>query len=184
MSKFRIDQVARKLRLGGVIAYPTEAVYGLGCDPLNADSVMRLLALKQREVSKGLILIAADFSQLRPFVKSLPEPQMEKVLATWPGPFTWIFPAAPHAPHWITGGRDSIAVRVSAHPVVQQLCKAFGGALISTSANQSGLEPARTALQVTLQFGDSLDAIVTGPVDETANPTQIIDAMTNEQVRA
>src|SRR5690606_23054211 len=116
---------------------PTEAVWGLGCDPANEAAVRRLLAIKRRDPGKGLILVAADRGQLQPWVDfaGLPRARLEAVLASWPGPHTWILPAGAAAPRWITGDHDGLAVRVSAHPQVVALCRAFGGPLVSTSAN-------------------------------------------------
>ncbi len=135
-----IEDAAQSLREGGVILYPTEAVWGIGCDPSNEAAVMRLLHIKQRSVDKGLILIAADLDQLEPHLdlSALPAEKLAEVLSTWPGPHTWVMPASARTPTWITGAHDSLAVRVSAHPTVAALCRAFGGPLVSTSANLSG----------------------------------------------
>ncbi len=176
---------ADALMRGGVIAYPTEAVWGLGCDPRNEAAVLRLLALKQREVEKGLILVAADIAQLAPFVDlaALDAPQRDAVLATWPGPHTWIVPAAADAPRWITGDHDGIAVRVSAHPVVTALCDAFGGALVSTSANPAGAPPPRTLDTFDDALLAGIDAIVPGDTGGLDRPTEIRDARTGEALR-
>ena len=119
-----VDAIAI-LERGGVIAYPTEGVWGLGCDPLDEAAVLRLLALKQRRVDKGLILVAASVAQLDGLVdwQALGAATRDEVLASWPGPHTWIVPATTRVPHWISGAHDSIAVRVSAHPVVARLCR-------------------------------------------------------------
>ena len=121
---------------GEVLAYPTEAVFGLGCDPDNQDAVEKVLAIKTRPQDKGLILIAASIEQLNPYIdtSSLNAAMMERVNTTWPGPFTWIMPKAARTPDYLTGGRDTIAVRVSAHPTVIQLCNAVNKPLVSTSA--------------------------------------------------
>lgn len=179
-----IDATAAVLR-GGVIAYPTEAVWGLGCDPRNEASVMRLLALKQREVDKGLILIAADETQLAPFIDmtALDDAQRGAVRASWPGPNTWIVPASADAPAWITGTHDGIAVRVSAHPTVIALCNAFGGALVSTSANRAG-QPApstRETLDEIVVAG--VDAVTVGETGGLLRPTAIRDARSGDVLR-
>lgn len=166
-----------------MVAYPTEAVYGLGCDPLNEAAFARLLALKQRPGDKGVILIAAEEGQLRPYLGDLPEPMLQRLRQTWPGPVTWIVPTAPAAPGWLTGRRDTIAVRVTAHPLAAALCRAFGGALVSTSANRSGEEPARSAAAVQQLFGDQLDAILDGPLGGLERPTRICDARTGAIIR-
>lgn len=169
---------------GGVIAYPTEAVFGLGCDPLEEHAVARILEIKQRDAAKGLILIASRLEQLLPFMAALPEPVMAKLKASWPGPVTWVVPAASHVPAWLTGGRATLAVRVTAHPVAAALCEACGMALVSTSANKSGQPPARTGLMVRSQLGDAVDCIVPGAVGGSAKPTEIREALTGKILRA
>ena len=174
------------LRTGGVIAYPTEGVWGLGCDPRNEAAVLRLLALKQRAVDKGLILIASQLEQLRPFldIGALPADRLAEVLATWPGPHTWVMPAARAAPRWITGAHDSVAVRISVHPQVVELCNAFGGALVSTSANRAG-QPAptlRDALDPALIV--TVDGVTGGETGDLASPTTIRDALGGQTLRA
>lgn len=178
------DQALHTLRASGVIAYPTEAVWGLGCDPMNAGAVQRLLALKQRPVEKGLILVAADVAQVQTWLGTLPALRREAVLTSWPGPVTWLLPDPERRiPDWIRGDHDSVALRVSAHPVVQALGLAFGGLLVSTSANPAGLPPARTALDVHRYFGESVDAMVLGETGGLDKPTAIRDALTGETLR-
>lgn len=173
------------IRRGGVVAYPTEAVWGLGCDPGNEAAVRRLLALKQRGVEKGLILVAASVAQLQAVVAwpALPPECTAAVLASWPGPHTWVVPATAGLPSWISGGHAGVAVRVSAHPVVTALCEAFGGPLVSTSANRGGMPPARTrdALDATLVAG--LDGVVEGTTGALAQPTDIRDALSGRVLR-
>ena len=181
-----ITQAAHLLRGGGVIAYPTEAVWGLGCDPRNEAAVLRLLALKQRAVDKGLILIAADETQLAPYIDmtALEDAQRAAVHASWPGPHTWIVPASTNAPAWITGTHTGIAVRVSALPTVIALCNAFGGALVSTSANRAG-DPApssRDALDQVIVSG--VDAVSVGETGELQRPTVIRDARSGDMLRS
>jgi len=180
-----IENAVVALHRGGVIAYPTEAVWGLGCDPRDQAATMRLLALKQREVEKGLILIAADESQLAPFIDmaALDSVQRAAVCASWPGPHTWIVPASNAAPRWITGAHAGIAVRVSAHPVVVDLCNAFGGALVSTSANRAG-EPAALAIEhLDPYIIERVDAVLAGDTGGLARPTDIRDARSGAALR-
>lgn len=181
-----IAQAAHLLLIGGVIAYPTEAVWGLGCDPRIEAAVLRVLALKQREIDKGLILIAADEAQLTPFIDmaALDDAQRLAVRASWPGPHTWIVPASTYAPAWITGAHTGIAVRVSAHPTVMALCNAFGGALVSTSANRAS-EPApscRDALDPVIVAG--VDAVSVGETGDLQRPTAIRDARSGDTLRS
>lgn len=180
-----IEDVVTALRRGGVIAYPTEAVWGLGCDPRDEAATLRLLALKQREVEKGLILIAAGEAQLAPFIDmaALGAAQRDAVRASWPGPHTWIVPASSNAPRWITGAHAGIAVRVSAHPVVVDLCEAFGGAVVSTSANRAG-EPAAHAIdELDPRIVESVDAVAGGETGGLQRPTDIRDARTGTVLR-
>ena len=174
---------AQILRQGGIVAYPTEAVYGLGCDPLNHLAIARLLAIKQRAPGKGLILIASDISQLAPFVEPLAQECRQRVDASWPGPVTWLLPVRRGAPSWLRGVHDSIAVRVTAHPLAAALCTAFSGALVSTSANVAGRPPARSALQTRLRC-PGVDLIVHGKTGGLAKPTAIRDARTGATIRA
>ena len=111
-----------------MIAYPTEAVWGLGCDPSHEAAVHMVLRLKQRPIEKGMILVAAELSQLEGWVRlqALPDARQRAVLASWPGANTWILPAGPRAQPWITGEHSGIAVRISAHPLVAALCRAWG----------------------------------------------------------
>ncbi|HAB87155.1 MAG TPA: tRNA threonylcarbamoyladenosine biosynthesis protein RimN, partial [Pseudomonas sp.] len=115
---WRVQQVARVVRAGGVIAYPTEAVWGVGCDPWDEDAVLRLLALKERPVEKGLILIADTVEQFDFLLDDLPERWLDRLAGTWPGPNTWLVPHRGRLPEWITGRHDSVALRVTDHPLV------------------------------------------------------------------
>lgn len=171
------------LQQDGIIAYPTEAVYGLGCSPFSEKAVMKLLALKQRKVDKGLILIAADFAQLEPLLQALPPERLNYILATWPEPVSWAWPKSDKVPSYIHGDWDSVVVRVSAHPIVQQLCLQFGGPLVSTSANRHGENPCRSAQEVEAVFGSLLDHIVVGDVGSLEKPTPIFDALTGKALR-
>lgn len=178
-----IVDAARRLREGEVIAYPTEAVYGLGCDPLDHEAVDRLLELKARPESAGLILIADEFSRFEEFVASVDETVAQKALETWPGPVTWLFPKSATCPGWISGEHDTVALRVTSHPVCRQLCEAFGGALVSTSANRSGQDPAREAAQVEWAFGAGIAGIVEGALGGLDRPSEIRDVRSAEVVR-
>ena len=176
-----IDKIVDSLRQGGIIAYPTEAVYGLGCDPDNESAVLRLLEIKQRPVSKGLILVAADFSQVEKYLKPLTEQQQKFSL---PSEITYIYPALETTPRWLTGDFNSLAVRISKHPLVRELCSQFNSALVSTSANLSGDEPAKNAQQVSLTLDDNIDAILDGEIGDLDKPTEIRDSISGQIIRA
>ena len=169
---------------GGVIAYPTEAVFGLGCDPLEEEAVVRILEIKRRDAAKGVILIAAHMEQVLPFMAKLPGEILGILEASWPGPVTWVVPAAAHVPSWLTGGRSTLAVRVTAHPVARVLCEACSMALVSTSANRSGQAPARSSLMVRMRLGATVDCIVPGAVGGLSKPTEIREALTGKVLRA
>lgn len=177
-----ISQAVDILNSGGVIAYPTEAVYGLGCDPFNQQAVELLFHVKQRPMEKGVILVAASVEQVLPYVQLSGMAWEKEVLATWPGPVTWVLPLKHALPDWITGGRNTVAIRVSDHPVVQQLCHAFGGPIVSTSANLSTQPPAKSCDQVSDIFGEGLYCL-RGELGSLAQPTQIRDAQSGRVLR-
>ncbi len=179
----QLRAAARVVKSGGLIAYPTEAVYGLGCDPRNEGAVRRLLALKRRPVRKGLILIAASFEQLEPFLHPLNLSDRARLAATWPGPHTWLIATRPDTPRWLRGRHETLAVRVTAHPLAAALCQACEHPLVSTSANLSGRPPARTALAVRRQLGTAIDYLLPGPTGGAAQPTEIRDLRTGRRVR-
>lgn len=182
LAPWHLRHAADAIARGGVIACPTESVWGLSCNPLDAAACQRLLRLKQRDWRKGLIIVAADFEQLPAWVALPSANSMKRAQASWPGPATWIFPIDDDAPAWVTGEHDGIAVRVTAHPVLRALCRRCGP-LVSTSANRSGLEPARSIHAVRRQFRDSLDYIVPGALGGLAKPTTIRDVSTGHILR-
>lgn len=183
MAEVHYRQAAQILAQGGVIAYPTESVIGFGCDPLNEQAITRLLAIKKRPYEKGLILIASELEQLEPYVNFSALTTLETIKASWPGPETWIVPKHEHVSPLISGAHNSIAVRVSAHPDVQALCDAFGGAIISTSANITGKRMYRDILSVRLRFKRQIDYYLPGTVQGLTKPTRIRDALTGATLR-
>jgi len=187
--RVRIEQdvsiLSQILRQGGIIACPTEAVWGLSCDPNNENAVMRLLALKQRAIEKGLILVAANAKQLNGWINldELPKPRREAVLNSWPGPHTWAVPAAERAHPWLTGRHNTLAVRVSDHPLLQAVCLAWGGPLVSTSANYSTHAPARQYQDIDPALLQQIDAVLDGPIGHLLQPTPITVASSGQIVR-
>jgi L-threonylcarbamoyladenylate synthase len=183
MPQWRSILVRHILHGGGIIAYPTEAVWGLGCLPFNESGARRILQLKQRSMSKGMILVAADISQLGVYLDGLPPGDVDRMQATWPGPVTWLVPDNGMAPHWLVGTNDTLAVRVSAHPTVSAICQAAESPLISTSANLSGMAPTRSSLRLRRLFSRSLDYIYPGDIGEQVRPTEIRHLRRNTIVR-
>ena len=181
-SSWQVQRVARVVRQGGVIAYPTEAVWGLGCDPWDELAVGRLLALKDRPVHKGLILVADSIQQFDFLLADLPERWIDRLASNWPGPNTWLVPHQECLPVWITGQHDSVALRVSDHPRVRDLC-ALTGPLVSTSANPAGRPAARSRLRVEQYFHGQLDVVLGGALGGRRNPSLIRDLRTGDVIR-
>ena len=182
-ARFRVRHAARLLADGGVIAHPTDGVWGLAADAANPVAVGRILAMKQRDVSRGLIVIADDPAHLAPLVAAAADTAWQRAISTWPAAETWLLPAAEDAPVWLTGGQATIALREPAHALTRALCAAFGGALVSTSANVSGRPPVRSAWGVRARFGHAIDGVVAGMPDTPGTPSTIRHAETGEIIR-
>lgn len=178
-----LDQAVSCLRAGGVVAYPTEFCFGLGCDPWNESAVRRILRLKNRHWRQGLIVIADKADRLRRLVEMSDETLMAGPRASWPGPHSWLLPAKKSVPTWVRGEHATVAVRVTAHGLVRQLCRESGMALISTSANRSGRPALRSARAVEEEFGDTIDYVVDARVGDATEPSTITDAATGAAVR-
>jgi L-threonylcarbamoyladenylate synthase len=178
-----VRQGAQCLIEGGVIAYPTEAVYGLGCDPDDESAVRRILRLKNRPESAGLILIADRLERFAAYIGAVSAEQKQQALAAWPGPVTWLFPRSRTVPDWLAGAHPTIALRITAHPVCRALCEAFGGPIVSTSANPIQEQPARSAEQVDAYFGPELCGIVEGELGAETRPSEIRDLATGRVIR-
>ncbi|NOX43118.1 MAG: threonylcarbamoyl-AMP synthase [Gammaproteobacteria bacterium] len=171
------------LTSGGIIAYPTEAVFGLGCDPQNETAIKKLLEIKKRKKEKGLILIAANIDQLAPYIQELDADTERRVLPTWPGPTTWLLPAKSNVSEFLRGKHKTIAVRVTNHPLAKQLCKSWGNALVSTSANITSEPAAHSAENVKIIFANNVDYCLEGNVGDLARPSQIRDGHTGKIIR-
>jgi L-threonylcarbamoyladenylate synthase len=169
------------LKRDGLIAYPTESCYGLGCDPLNPRAVRKLAQLKGRPVCRGLILIADRFERFRLLVQPLGVDDLSRVMATWPGPVSWILPARRRAA-WLRGGNPGLAVRVTAHPPAARLCRDLGTALVSTSANKSSGIPAKTARECRRIFGARV-WVLGGPLGKRKRPSTLIDLLSGKTLR-
>lgn len=181
---FNVCQAARCLTAGGVIAYPTEAVWGLGCDPFNEAAVQRILTLKQRPVSKGLIMIAADVEQCLAMFEGIGKEAIARISIPQAKPTTWIIQNNGSVPQWISGQHDSFALRITNHPYAKTLCQAFGGPVVSTSANPSSKPEARTRLAAIRYFANDVDFYMAGTTGHSSSPSQIIELNTGRVLRA
>ena len=178
----RVGRGARILRRGGVIAYPNESVYGLGCLPDNEQAVERVLRLKGRDRSLGLILIAGEWEQFDGWMASLSiSPDLGELRES--EGITWVVPASSSTPEWITGGRDTVAVRRSVHPLAAALSRAVNSPLVSTSCNPHGMPPARTDAEARRYFADQVDWVLPGECGPLEGPTEIRDAVTGAVLR-
>ncbi|WP_404366307.1 L-threonylcarbamoyladenylate synthase [Marinobacter sp.] len=184
LSQWQLDRARRTVHRGGVIAYPTEGVWGLGCDPWNPDAVEEILELKQRPAHKGLILVAASTDQIEFLLAPLDPEMRERATRHWPGPVTCLLPdPEDRVPFLVKGDHSAIAVRVSDHPVVKALCEAAGQPLVSTSCNPAGRPPARHGWQVRRYFGQGQVHIVPGALGGNRKPSRILDIVTGQWLR-
>lgn len=184
MNLAKIKRAAHCLQDGGIIAYPTEAVWGLGCDPWNEIAVMRLLGVKQRAVDKGLILVAATLEQIAPVYHCLDQDQQATLKKSWPGPYTWLVPDIENRiPYWIKGDHSSVAIRISAHPLVRELCLAFGAPVVSTSANITGRPALRSRVKVMTALHNKVDMVLPGSLGDSAQPSSIRDLSSGKTIR-
>ena len=176
-----IDEARAFIQAGEVIAYPTEAVYGLGCDPFNQQAVEALLALKKRSASKGLILLVSDWEHVLPLIGDVPRARLEAVNQTWPGPVTWVFPKSDAVPAWLSGEHASIAIRMTAHPIARALCE--HAPIVSTSANIAGIEPADDIKALDRLFPEGVVGVVVGDLGDDAAPSEIYDVLGGMRLR-
>ena len=179
----KINQAVNALREGGIISYPTEGVFGLGCDPFNETAVKRLLKIKGRKVEKGLLLIASSWNQAKGLIKTKSSLRVVDEVSQSKSPITWVFSTTKKTPCWICGKFDTVAIRVTKHPIAKELCQKFGGPIVSTSANLVGKAPAKNTKQVREQFSAIIDFTVSGRVGALKKTTQIRDANTNKVIR-
>ena len=179
---FQIRKAARCLEAGGVIAYPTEGVYGIGCLPQYTDAVERIVTIKGRSASAGLILIAAEVELLTGWVAPSAA-ELKNLLRRMEHPTTWIVSAQPGLDPLLTGGRDTLAVRITEHPIAAGLSAAVSGPLVSTSANKSGKAAAMNAHQARHKLGRTLDYVISGPLGSAAGPSEIRVAADGRVVR-
>ena len=171
-SRWRAPKLAASLGAGAVVACPAEGVWGLSCDPFDEGAVLDLLAMKQREVSKGLIVVGASSASFSEVLDGLSPERQALILSSWPGPNTWLVPHRGCFPPWVTGDSDEVAIRVTSSPALSALCVAFGGPLVSTSANPAGLPPPHSMWELRRYFGMALQAMP-GAIDPAGKPSTI-----------
>jgi L-threonylcarbamoyladenylate synthase len=181
--RWPIYQARHVLQTSGVIVYPTETVWGLGCDPFDEHALNRILAIKRRDAKKGLILVGANIQQFDFLLKDITSAQRAELESNWPGPVTYLVPHHNKVSPLVYGQFESVAIRVSSHPMVRQLCEQFGGPIVSTSANYAGQPTARNPVQARLLFGSEVDFILSGPLDQASGPSRIVDLNTGRIIR-
>ncbi|MBZ5487128.1 Sua5/YciO/YrdC/YwlC family protein [Halomonas aquamarina] len=183
-SAIDLEAAVKALQTGNVIACPTEAVWGLSCDPDNDEALTHLMRMKDRDPAKGVILVAANIQQFQPWLNQLPLELHAPLAASWPGPNTWLVPDNGRSHALVRGAHQRVALRVTDHPLMKALCEAFGGPLVSTSANRAGEPPAMSAAQVNEIFGEELGAILAGELGGQERPSTIRDLVTGKVMRA
>lgn len=182
MSPWLINRLGKAVQRGAVFAYPTDTIWGFGCHPLHAPAVHRILDIKKRPISKGLILLASEVSYLEPYLKThLNKQEIERLQTITGQPTTWLVEASDDCPNWLHGQFSTIAVRLTDHPFVQRLCDAIQAPLVSTSANRSGCPTIRNAIQARRQFGTELDFIVAG-FSTGGNKASKIKSLASDQI--
>lgn len=178
-----VPRLRAHLRRGGVVAYPTESSYGLGCLPKHHRGLRRIIRIKKRPQHKGLISVGSDLTQLQPLLASLAAEQTAQLQQHWPAPKTYLLQAHPLLPVRLRGrGRDKVAVRVPAHTPTRRLCRQLGTALVSTSCNRAGQKPCTRARDVYRRFGRQV-WVVPGRCGGHKRPSQIIDLISGTRLR-
>lgn len=183
MTRYYLSILKQVVDSGGIIAYPTETVFGLGCRPDNYQAVLNILTIKNRPKDKGLILIASKLNQILPWIQKPNQSVWHKIKRSWPGHTSWAIPASADCPSWITGNHATVVIRVSQHPVVQTICDTLGYPIVSTSANISQQTALDSAIKVRKRFGQQVDLFVPGHINHTGAPSVIYDAQTTRQLR-
>lgn len=179
----RLQAAIDSLKMGGVIAYPTESCFGLGCDPKNQAAIQKVINIKSRSESKGLILIAATIEQTAEYVDLDKSPLKSHILDSWPGSNTWLLPAKDSVLPILKGDFPLLAIRVTKHPIASQLCQQFGGAIVSTSANFSGHDALKNSAAVEHAFAGQIDMVLDGMIGDDIKPSTIRDGLTGQILR-
>ena len=177
-----IAEAAQIIASGGVVAHACEGVWGLACDPMNEAAVRRMLQMKRRPASKGLIVIGAAADDFAAELEPLCADAAARIRDSWPGAVTWLVQNV-RFPPWIVGDFATVAVRVPDHEQARQFAAACGHPLVSTSANRAADPPARSAEEVKRIFGSEMDGLLPGEVGDRTAPSTIIDAGTGRVLR-
>jgi len=180
-SNSQIHQAAIIIRNGGVISYPTESVFGLGCDPLSEPAVKRILQLKKRSADKGLIIIASNLQQLEPYIEITAKEKL--IILNEKSVMTWLVRKSKLTPPWVSGKHSKIAIRISRHPLIMALCDEINQPIISTSANPAGIQPAISCRQSKDYFLNQVDLYLSDSAEMSGQPTKIKDIETGAYIR-
>jgi len=183
MSPWALNRLVHALSRGAVIGYPTDTIWGFGCDPLEPHSVARILQIKQRPVDKGLILLSSRLEYCDAYIK-LDQAQRDIIQAPAEVPTTWLVEASDACPPWIRGNHATVAMRITDHPLLGYLCERLQSPLVSTSANHAGKATVRSSLQLRRQFGNQLDFVVTGFDTGGARPSEIKSLASGKLLRS
>ncbi len=177
------EDISNAIVKGKIVAYPTESVFGIGCDPENEKSINKIIEIKNRSKQKGLIIIADEVKKLSKFIHKDYLDLFIKKSDIESKPTTWIVPSSKHVLNLVKGEDSSVALRITQHPIASRICKYSNKAIISTSANISSKTPAKNSNEILMQFGEEIDIIVDGRVGDSIKPTQIVDLITNKVIR-
>lgn len=184
MSPWSIKRLSKAVETGAVIAYPTDTIWGFGCHPRLASSVIKILNIKHRPVGKGLILLSSHIEYCDPYIDPGLSRELTDLLKQKSRhPATWLVPAARNCPVWLRGNFTTVAVRITNHPFVAAICNELHSPIVSTSANRHRRSTVRSALQARRQFGEELDYIVTGFDTGTNKASEIKSLTTGETIR-
>ena len=181
-SPWRLKLAVSSIRAGDVIACPAESVWGLSCSPWRLSAVQMLCYMKQRALSKGVIVASHCVEDFSPLLDALPVEHRRAIISSWPGPVTWLVPNHGFFPSWVTGQSKEVAIRVTSAPALSRLCEEFGGPVVTTSANWAGAQPARHLFQVKRYFGAQI-VTVPGQVNLQGLPSTIKRVETGEVLR-
>ena len=182
-NKEKREKFIKAANLGAIFAYPTEAVFGLGCNINNKNSIIKILTIKKRDSSKGLIVISDSIDKIRDLIDSKYHKILDKSNMNTEIPTTWLCPASDKALDLITGSTGKIALRITKHPVAYEICRTLNYPIVSTSANLAGKTPLTNAKEVVSSFGEDIDYVIEGEVDITKSPSRIVDLVSKKVLR-